>query len=62
MTATLIPRAECDLFCWRCVTLGIPTPTILEGTPYVKAQVGPRVRIACVDCWERLQEECNAMD
>ena len=52
-------EALIDVWCSRCIDLGIPDPTILKGDEYMKVRKRtdyPRfrstLRFLCLDCWE----------
>ena len=58
MKIEAVSAAETDLNCFRCDALGISTPTILKGSPFIKAEGDNGVKgSACMDCYDRLAEE-----
>ena len=54
-----IERSQTDIWCSKCLDLGISDPTILRGTAYYKVSepIGghahPRIRFLCHDCANR---------
>lgn len=56
MTITPI-TAPYRLFCFRCLTLGIPEETIQQGDPCMEVKHGGKTSFACVACYERVVQE-----
>lgn len=54
-------KAESDLHCDRCLALGIKTPTILSGQDYMMMRHEETTKRACLDCFERLEEQLDVM-